>query len=64
MSLFICSKCGYVFNTTTSDYWAVVHKIFSIVYVCQPSNTKSFNLNSLSNTTISEEKLRENRKTE
>ena len=28
MALFICSKCGCVENTATSDYWAVVHKLF------------------------------------
>lgn len=32
MSLFICSKCGCVENTATSDYWPVVHKIFPIEY--------------------------------
>lgn len=32
MPLFICSKCGCVDNTATSDYWAVVHKLFPIEY--------------------------------
>ena len=32
MPLFICSKCGCVENTATSDYWPVVHKIFPIEY--------------------------------
>ena len=32
MSLFICSKCGCVENTATSDYWSVIHKLFEIEY--------------------------------
>lgn len=32
MPLFICSKCGCVENTATSDYWPVIHKIFPIEY--------------------------------
>lgn len=52
----ICPKCGRVYSPFTQ-----------MCLYCKPNNTTTSNLGELSlliNTTISEEKLRENRKTE
>lgn len=50
----ICPKCGRVYSPFTQ-----------MCLYCQPNNTRrSSNLGDLSNTSVGEEELRENRKTE
>ena len=50
----ICPKCGRVYSPFTQ-----------MCLYCKPNNTtNTSNLGDLSNTNVSEEKLRENRKTE